>query len=376
MARHYLDHASTSPLRPEARTALLDALDVVVGDPSRVHHEGLTSRAILEDARDRLAGAFGARSREVVLTSGATESIVTAVTGCAEGGRPIVCSAVEHSAVRLAASRVAPVVPVPVSATGRLDADQLLATVDDLVADGTTPALVCCQWGNHEVGTIQPVAEVVAGCRERGVTVLIDAAQAAGREVVDFGALGADLVALSGHKLGGPSGTGALLIRRGLRIAPLFVGGDQERARRAGLENTPGAAGLAAAAEAATASLQESQASDRRHTDALRAVLAGIEGVDAYGDPEHRLAHLVCVGIAGIEPQAVLLALDQVGIAAHSGSACASEGLEPSPVLEAMGVDADRSLRFSVGWSTTDDDIEAVARVLPGAVSSLRALRS
>lgn len=376
MARHYLDHASTSPLRPEARSALLDALDVVGGDPSRVHHEGLTSRAILEDARDRLAGAFGARSREVVLTSGATESIVAAVTGCAEGGRPIVCSPVEHSAVRLAAERVAPLVPVPVGATGRLDADQLLATVDDLAAAGTTPALVCCQWANHEVGTIQPVAEVVAGCRERGVTVLIDAAQAAGREVVDFGALGADLVALSGHKLGGPPGTGALLIRRGLRIAPLFVGGDQERARRAGLENTPGAAGLAAAAEAATASLEDSQASDRRHTDALRAVLAGIERVEAYGDPEHRLAHLVCVGIAGIEPQAVLLALDQAGIAAHSGSACASEGLEPSPVLQAMGVDAHRSLRFSVGWSTTDDDIEAVARVLPGAVSSLRALRS
>jgi cysteine desulfurase len=384
MGRHYLDHASTSPLRPEARSAVLDALDRVVGDPGRIHHEGMTARALLEDARDRVAAAFGARSREVVFTSGATESVTAAVVGCSAtldgpgpgGRRPIVCPPVEHSAVRLAAERAGPVVTVAVDRSGRVDAAQLLAVVDDLVAAGTPPALVCCQWGNHEVGTTQPVAEVVAGCRERRVPVLVDAAQAAGREPIDFAGVGADLLAVSGHKLGGPTGTGALLIRRGVRIPPLFVGGDQERARRAGLENTVGALGLAAAAEVATASLPKARADAERWSATLRAVLGGIAGVEVFGHPVHRLAHLVCAGIADIEPQAVLLGLDRAGIAAHSGSACASEGLEPSPVLEAMGVDADRSLRLSVGWCTTDADVDAVARALPGIVADLRALRA
>jgi cysteine desulfurase len=374
MGRHYLDHASTSPLRPEARAALVQALDLL-GDPGRIHHEGMTTRAVLEDARDRAAAAFGARGREVVFTSSATESIATAVAGCIGGGRPIICSPVEHSAVRLAAERSAPVVAAPVARTGRLDPEAVLAAVDDLTAAGTPPALVCCQWANHEVGTIQPVGEVVAGCRQRGVRVLVDAAQAAGRVPIAFTELGADLLAISGHKLGGPPGTGVLLVRRGLRIAPLLVGGDQERARRAGLENTPGVVALAAAAEAAVGSLDSAAADDARRGDRLREALGGIAGVELFGHPTERLGHLVCAGIADIEPQAVLLGLDRAGIAAHSGSACASEGLEPSPVLQAMGVDADRSLRLSVGWSTTDDDVEAAARALPEVVGELRALR-
>ena len=376
MARHYLDHASTSPLRPEARAALIEALDVVEGDPGRIHHEGLTTRALLEDARDRVAGAFGARSREVVFTSGGTESLVTAIAGSAAAspGLPLVCSAVEHSAVRLAAERAGPVVGMPVDRTGRLDADEVAAIIDGLVAAETPPAVVCCQWANHEVGTIQPVAEVVAACRERGVPVLVDAAQAAGREPIAFGALGADLLAVSGHKLGAPPGTGALLIRRGVRIPPLLLGGDQERARRAGLENTAGAVALAAAVGTATAELDERRAEDARRTAVLRTALGAIEGVALFGHPVHRLASLVCAGIDGVEPQAVLLELDRAGIAAHSGSACASEGLEPSPVLEAMGVDSSRSLRLSVGWSTTDDDVEAAARALPSIVGGLRAL--
>lgn len=375
MARHYLDHASTSPLRPEARAALLEALDIVAGDPGRVHHEGLATRAVLEDARDRLAAALGARGREVVLTSGATESIATAVAGCAEPGRPVVCTAVEHSAVRSAAARSGPVEIVGVDRTGLVDADEVLATVDRLATEGRTPSLVCCQWTNHEVGTVQPVGEVVAGCRQRGVAVLVDAAQAVGREAVDFRSLGADLLALSGHKVGGPPGTGALLVRRGLRIRPLLVGGDQERARRAGLENTPGAVAFAAAVEAATADLDRSRAEDARRCEVVRVALLGIEGVELFGHPVQRSPHLVCAGIADIEPQAVLLGLDRAGVAAHSGSACASEDLEPSPVLQAMGVAADRSLRLSVGWSTTDHDVEVAARVLPQVIGQLRALR-
>jgi len=185
-------------------------------------------------------------------------------------------------------------------------------------------------------------------------------------------------VSISGHKFGGPPGTGALLVRRGLRLRPLLRGGDQERARRAGLENLPALIGWGAACEALAVdgALAAEQQRSRRLTDALVAGATGLDGVHQLGDPDDRLPHLVCLGIDGIEPQAVLLGLDQSGIAAHSGSACASEALEPSPVLEAMGVDAHRSLRLSVGWSTTDDDVGAVLAALPPVLARLRALGS
>jgi cysteine desulfurase len=232
------------------------------------------------------------------------------------------------------------------------------------------------QWANHEVGTVQPVADVVERCRAREVLVHIDAAQAAGHLAIAFDALRADLLSMSGHKLGAPSGTGALLVRRGLRLPPLLVGGDQERARRAGLENVPALVGLgvACAVLARDDRLAAEAGAARRLTDRVLDAVTALDGVHAYGDPDGRAPHLVCLGIDGIEPQAVLLGLDQAGIAAHSGSACASEGLEDSPVLEAMGVDAHRSLRISVGWSTTDADIDALLRVLPDVISRLRAL--
>ena len=173
----------------------------------------------------------------------------------------------------------------------------------------------------------------------------VDAAQAVGHVPIDFAASGADLLSVSAHKFGGPVGTGALLVRRGLRLEPLLAGGDQERARRAGLENTPAIIGFGVACTSlADGGLEQEAAVFRRLTDRLRDGLASLEGVDLFGNPDHRLPHLVCAGIVDVEPQAVLLGLDRAGVAAHSGSACASEGLEPSPVLEAMGVDADRSL--------------------------------
>ncbi len=363
----YLDHASTSPLRPEARGAVHAALDEFWGDPSRIHVDGMRARAALEDARDRIAAVLGARAREVVLTSGASESIATACWGAAPRGHRQVLSAVEHSAVRLSAGAHGEATVVGCDRRGRIDPEELLAAVD-----GDT-ALVHVQVGNHEVGTTQPVEEVVAACRDRGVLVHVDAAQAIGRTPMDLAALGADLVSVSGHKLGGPPGTGLLLVRRGVRLRPLVVGGEQERARRAGLEGVVGALGLAAALEAvdvgAEATVQASLASR------IREVLGAVDGVTVFGDPDHRLPHLVCAGIADIEPQAVLLGLDRRGVRAHSGSACASEGLEPSPVLEAMGVDAHRSLRLSVGWSSTDADVDLLAAALPAVVDELRALR-
>lgn len=337
-------------------------------DPSRSHAEGLRARVALEEARERVAGLVGARSREVVFTSGATEAIAAAVWGAAERGGHMVVSAVEHSAVREAAARVAEVTEVGVDRSGRVDADDVLAAV----RPGT--ALVHVQWGNHEVGTVQPVAEVVAGCRARGVLVHVDAAQAVGHVPVSFRDLGADLLSLSGHKFGGPPGTGALLVRRGLRLRPLLVGGDQERARRAGLENVPALAGLAAAAGTLAAGLAAEEAEARRLTARVVAGVAGLDGVEVYGDPAHRLPHLVCLGLEGVEPQPVLLGLDRAGVAVHSGSACSSEALEPSPVLAAMGVDAARSLRVSVGWGTTDADVDALLAALPPVLADLRAL--
>lgn len=346
---------------------MLAALDAPLADPSRIHEPGMTARVALEQARDVVASFFGARPREVVFTSGASESIAAVCWGVAERGRHQVLSAVEHSAVRLSAGQHGGTTVVGCDRTGRIDPDELLAAVDD------DTVIVHVQLANHEVGTVQPVADVIAGCRERKVLVHVDAAQAAGRIPLDFGTLGADLVSVSGHKLGGPAGTGVLLVRRGLRIRPLIVGGEQERARRAGVEDVVGALGLAAAVDAIDVAAEA--AGQSALTDGLRSALLDVEGVELFGHPTERLPHLVCAGITDIEPQAVLLGLDRRRIRAHSGSACASEGLEPSPVLEAMGVDAHRSLRVSVGWSTTEEDVAAFAVVLPTVVAELRALR-
>ena len=352
---------------------MVTALDVT-GDPGRIHAEGLAARVAVERAREQVAELVGARPREVVFTGGASEAIAAACWGAAERGAHQVVPAVEHSAVRQAAARHGDVTVVPVDGAGRVDVDALLAAVRD------DTALVHVQWGNHEVGTVQPVAEAVAACRERGVLVHVDAAQAVGHAPVGFRALGADLMSISGHKFGGPAGTGALLVRRGLRLAPLLVGGDQERARRAGLENVAGLAGLGAACAALAADGAAPLVADVAHQVRLTDRVIGavgdgaLDGLRLYGDPVHRLPHIVCLGVEGIEPQAVLLGLDRAGIAAHSGSACSSESLEPSPVLEAMGVDAHHSLRLSVGWSTTDADVDRLLAALPGVLADLRAL--
>lgn len=336
------------------------------GDPGRIHAEGLTARLAVEEARESVAAFLGARSREVVFTSGATEAIATAVWGAAERGPHQVVPAIEHSAVRLAAAAAGDITVVGVDHAGRVAPDAVMAAIRP------DTALVHLQWGNHEVGTVQPVAEVVARCREAGVLVHVDAAQAVGHIAVDLAALGADLLSVSAHKFGGPPGIGALVVRRGLRLRPLLLGGDQERARRAGLENVPAIVGFGAACRAVDVNREGS--TQRRLTDRVLAAVPELDGVVIYGDAEQRVPHIVCLGVLGIEPQAVLLGLDQAGLAAHSGSACSSEALEPSPVLEAMGVDAHRSLRVSVGWSSTDADVDALLDALPGVIERLRAL--
>lgn len=373
MPRHYLDHASTSPTRPEAVAALIEWLGLPTADPARIHTEGHHVRAAVEAAREHVAGLVGARSREVVFTSGATEAIAAAVWGAAERGGHQVVPAIEHSAVRASAERF-DVTVVGADRLGRVDPEAVMQAVRP------DTALVHLQWGNHEVGTLQPVVEVAAACRARGVLVHVDAAQAVGHVPVSFRDLGADLMSVSAHKMGGPPGVGALLVRRGLRLRPLLVGSAQERARRAGFENVPGIVGwgAACAALAAPGRLDAEQREARRLSRRVLDATPALDGVVVYGDPDPsgRLPHIVCLGVEGIEPQAVLLGLDRAGIAAHSGSACAAEELEPSPVLEAMGVDARHSLRVSVGWSTTDADVDALLDTLPRVIADLRRLRT
>ncbi|MET0627944.1 MAG: cysteine desulfurase family protein [Acidimicrobiia bacterium] len=392
MARAYLDHASSSPLRPAALDAMLPFLRDHVGDPGRLHAEGRVTRVAIETAREQVAALFGARPREVVFTSSGTEAVNTAVYGARaraaeQGKHRVVTTAVEHSAVLDACKREMGseigskmreyesgehVLEVGVDRLGRFDPRDVIDAIDDATA------LVSVQLANHEVGTMQSVTDVIAAARLRDVAVHIDACAAAGHVAIDFAALGADLCSVTGHKWGAPKGAAALLVRRGMRFPSFVLGGSQERARRGGIEDVGAIVGFgAAAAELGPSGQLAHEAAAARHLSArLAAGATEVPGVERYGDPDASLPHLVCLGVAGVEAEPILLALDQHGVAVHSGSSCSSETLEPSPVLAAMGVDADRSLRASTGWSSTESDIDAFLDAFPGIVERLRGLRT
>jgi cysteine desulfurase len=376
--RAYLDHASTSPLRPVAFEAMRPYLTEHHGDPGRLHAEGRVTRVAIEDAREQVGAFVGARPREVVFGASGTEAINAAVFGALARGREqgrlhVVTTAVEHSAVIDAVRRETDdITVIGVDTHGRFDGAEVVAAVrPDTV-------LVSVQLANHEVGTLQPAASVSALARERGAIVHVDACAAVGHVPVSFAALGADLCSITAHKLGGGKGAGALLVRRGLRLAPLVVGGAQERMRRGGLENVAAIVGFGAACAAiADGDTLVSEARDMAAlVERAAAVLDGL-GTTRFGDPDPhaRLPHLLCFGVEGVEAEPILLALDQHGVAVHSGSACSSELLEPSPVLAAMGVDADHSLRVSVGWDTTTDDVDRFVTALPDIVTRFRELR-
>ena len=381
MTRAYLDHASTTPARPEALAALSQWTALPAADPGRLHEEGRIVRDALEEARHEVATFLGVSPREVVFTSGGTEAINAAVWGATRKrpDGPVLFAAVEHSAVRDASTRLAPTEVIAVDASARLDTDALAARLLDSAR--VQPALVHCQWANHEVGTLQPVHDVVRLCRDAGVPVHVDAAAACGHVPLDLGALEADLVSLSAHKIGGVPGAGALIIRRGSRFEPLLVGGEQERARRAGLEAMPALIAFGAAAAALRDDGQrllhaEAQRA-RAQVATLEAAALAVADVEVVGPSgaSDRLPSLLCLGVHGVEAEPVLIGLDRSGVAVHSGSACSSESIEPSPVLEAMGVDASHSLRVSVGWSTTDADVAAFGTAFAEVVGGLRALR-
>jgi cysteine desulfurase len=382
VTRTYLDHASTTPPRPEALAALLEWMTLPAADPGRLHEEGRVVRDALEEARRHVATLLRVTPREVVFTSGATEAINAAVWGATRRrpGAPVLFAEVEHSAVRDASARLAPSEIMTVDASARIDTDVLAARLRD--TERPQPSLVHCQWANHEVGTLQPVRDVVRLCQDAGVPVHVDAAAACGHVPLDLDALEADLVSISAHKIGGVPGAGALIIRRGSRFEPFIVGGEQERARRAGLEAMPALIAFGAAATALGADdqrlLLEEARRARTHIAALSKAAVSVAGVETVGAEreEDRLPSLLCLGVPGVEAEPVLIGLDRSGVAVHSGSACSSESIEPSPVLEAMGVDASHSLRVSVGWTTTDDDVTAFGTAFAEVVAGLRALRS
>jgi len=367
VSRAYLDHASSAPVRPEASAALRAALDGLVGDPGRLHAEGRAARVALEQAREQVADFFDARPREVVFTASGTEAINAAVHGALSSGGHAVTTAVEHSAVTAAVARAATSVTlVGVDRHGRVDPDEVVAAVRP------DTALVSVQIANHEVGTVQPVTELATRLGPERPLLHLDGAAAAGHVPLSFRTLGADLCSVTAHTWGGPPGAAALLVRRGLRLDPLLLGGAQERARRAGHEDVPAWIGFGAACAATDVGAEATV--QRALIERAAAVLATVPGLVRYGDGS--LPNLLCLGVEGVEAEPILLALDQHGVAAHSGSSCASEALEPSPVLSAMGVDAEHSLRISVGWSTTEADVDRFVAVLPGIIERLRGLRT
>jgi cysteine desulfurase len=351
----YLDWNATAPLRPEAAAAMAAALSRY-GNPSSVHRWGRATRQTVEHARSTVAALLDAPPEGVVFLSGGTEANHLALLG--SGRDRILISAVEHDSVRRAAPKAE---QIPVDRDGIIVLDAL----DDLLADDPRPALVSVMLANNETGVVQPVRVIAALAHARGALFHCDAVQAAGKIALDFDAIGADLVTLSAHKLGGPPGVGALITRNGLELAPLLRGGGQEGGRRAGTENLAGIAGFAAAAEAAAAGIAVYDRV-RELRDALETGVAAMaaEAV-VLGAAVPRLPNTAAIAIPSVAAETQVIALDLDGVMVSAGSACSSGKVGASHVLEAMGVAPELALstiRVSLGWSSTEADIDHFLR--------------
>ena len=377
---HYLDHAATTPVLPEVTELMVKVLTDDFGNPSSVHGFGRRAKGLVEDAREQVAAAVGARPDEIVFTGGGTEADNLALKGAAAklrgNGNHVVVSAFEHHAVLDAAHWLADqdfeVSFAPVGPDGLVDP----AAVAELVRHGTI--LVSVMAVNNEVGTIQPIAEIAAAVRAANPNALIhtDAVQALGNLPVDLHRWGVDLAAFAAHKVGGPKGVGALFVRSGVAVEATVHGGGQERGLRSGTLNVAGIAGFGLAAQVAAKEVDEKServgALRNRLLDGLR---TQVPDMTANGSADARVPGTVNVSIPGTEGETLLLLLDQAGIACSSGSACASGAVDPSHVLIAMGVPkklALGSLRFSLGRPSTDEDVDAVLRVLPDIVRQAR----
>lgn len=349
----YLDHCATSPLRPEARAAMAAAFDVT-GNPSSVHASGRAARALLEEARARVAILAGAPSAAVTFTSGGTEANVLAIrSAVAAGARRLLISAIEHDCVREAAlASGVETVEVPVRPEGIIDLGALQALLDAPSAAGG-PVFLALMAANNETGVIQPTREAAERVRAAGGWLHVDAVQAAGRTPVELDVLGADSLALSAHKLGGPQGIGALVAGARTRIVRDMPGGGQEHGRRAGTQNLIGAAGFGAAVEAALASPRPGPGA----RDAAAAAVAAA-GALVVGAAAPRLDDVLCIAIRDLPSEIQVMGLDLSGVQVSAGAACSSGKVRPSRVLEAMGLGdlAGCAIRLSGGWSTRPED--------------------
>lgn len=370
--RAYLDHAASTPMLPEAAEAW-HAAATRVGNPSSLHASGRSARRLVEESRESIADDLHVRPSEIIFTAGGTESDNLAVKGLA-WARPdrsrLLCSSIEHHAVldpvAWLEEQGRDVDWIPVDAVGRVSPQEVEARLGDDVA------LCTVMWANNEVGTVQPVAEIAAACARAEVPFHTDAVQALGQVPVDAGLPGITALTLSGHKIGAPLGVGVLMLRRDAIVVPVLHGGGQERDVRSGTVDAPSAAAMAVAVRHAVNTQQESALRLREMSARLaQGILDRVQGAVLNGDPVDRLPGNVHVTFPGCEGDALLMLLDATGVECSTGSACTSGVPEPSHVLLAMGVDprlARSSLRFSLGRTSTDEDIDRVLQALPPAV--------
>jgi cysteine desulfurase len=375
----YMDYNATAPVREEAAEVYRNALIDRYGNPSSSHGVGRRSRKTLDEAREKIAGVLGAGAGEVYFTSGGTEGNNIAILGTAAlyGTGHVVTTGIEHPSVLATCRGLDPgafeVTCVNADAAGRVDPDAVRRAIrDDTV-------LISVMWVNNETGVIQPVEEIAAIARERKIKFHTDAVQAFGRIPVDVRTFAVDLLTISAHKFCAPKGVGALYVRRGVKVENTVYGGGQERGLRSGTENVPGAAAMAEAAVLACAERDVEMERLAALRDRLESgILRSIGGASVNGAEAPRVANTLNVRFEGAEGEAVLIGLDENGVAASSASACAARSEEPSHVLTAMGLskrEADQSLRFSLGRWSTGSDVERCLDVLPGVVDRVRSFR-
>jgi len=372
----YLDNSATTPVAPEVLDAMLPYHRDVYGNPSSLHEAGRAARRAVDESRGQIAERLSVSPDEIVFTAGATEANNLALAGAAHASpkkRHVIVSAVEHHAVLHAAEslekRGMDVSILEVDPAGRVDPDR----VRDAIRDDTL--LVSVMAGNNEIGTLQPIDEIGALCKERGVLFHTDAVQAYGKVPLPIDAV--DLLSVSAHKLHGPKGVGFLFVREGIRLVPILHGGGHERGRRSGTENVPGIVGLAAATRLAFDERETVTARMWTFRERLIDEVLRIPGTRLNGHRTESLPHIANFSFQGIEGESLVMKLDEHGIAVSTGSACSSPNLEPSHVLVAIGVPlsmAHGSLRVSTGRQTTQDEIESFLDVLPGVVERLRAI--
>lgn len=376
MLRVYLDNNATTPVLPDVMEAMRPYFGEHFGNASSIHHHGQETRAAVERARESVAALLGCRASEIVFTSGGTESDNLAIFGLAQSGGHVITSTIEHHAVLNACKHLAAkgceVTYIPVDGRGFVETEDVKRAIR------SNTKLISIMLANNETGGVQPVAEIGRIAAEADIYFHTDAVQAAGKVAIDVNKIECDLLTISGHKIHGPQGVGALYVRKGTQLEPMLYGGRHERSRRAGTENVPGIVGFGKAAELGIAGFERGE--DRKMAaarDRLERELLEIEATGLNGEGAPRVPNTTNIYFDGIDGEALVIALDLKGLAVSTGAACSSGAIEPSHVLTAMGLRPERaraSIRFSLGKQNTAEDVDFALSLVPETVSRLREL--